>query len=167
MPGVECLRSCPGCSRHVRCGERACPFCGLGLTRFLRAPEYRLKNRLDRGAIAALGAAFGAAGIVLACDTTGTVYPLYGAACVPPSCVFPGTGGGGQGGLGGQGGIGGAPSNGGTGGRGGEPSTGGSGGHAGNSAGASNGGASSGGTAGSDAAGGETTGGEGGAAGNG
>ncbi len=83
--GVDCLKACPACSRHVRCGERSCPFCGTAIQFFMSAPEYRLKTRLDRGGMFALGAAFSAAGILLACDN-GTTGALYGGSCNSPAC---------------------------------------------------------------------------------
>jgi hypothetical protein len=83
--GVDCLKACSACSRHVRCGERTCPFCGTAIQFFMSAPEYRLKTRLDRGAMFALGAAFGAAGILLACDN-GATGALYGGSCNSPAC---------------------------------------------------------------------------------
>ena len=92
MGDIDCLKACPECRRHVRCGERACPFCGTALTFLMRAPEYRLKTRLGRGATVALGAALGAAGFVMGCDD-GTLVPLYGAVCSPPSCGVPSSGG--------------------------------------------------------------------------
>jgi len=69
----------------------------------MSAPEYRLKTRLDRGAMFALGAAFGAAGILLACDN-GATGALYGGSCNSPACDGTSTvitgGGGGSGGDG-------------------------------------------------------------------
>lgn len=35
------LLPCPGCARHVRVDERACPFCALALTRELRGRGVR------------------------------------------------------------------------------------------------------------------------------
>ena len=94
MGDIDCLKACSGCSRHVRCGERVCPFCGAAVTVFMRAPEYRLKTRLGRGATFSLGAALGAIGFVLGCSDDAP-QPVYGAACNPPSCPFTyaGTGG--------------------------------------------------------------------------
>jgi hypothetical protein len=107
MADIDCLKACAECSRHVRCGERTCPFCGAAVTVFMRAPEYRLKTRLGRGATFSLGAALGAVGFVLACEADRT-QALYGAPCNPPSCTFPSNGGAGaSGGVagGGAGGI--------------------------------------------------------------
>src|SRR5450432_2737906 len=87
MGDIDCLKACSGCSRHVRCGERVCPFCGAAVTVFMRAPEYRLKTRLGRGATFSLGAALGAIGFVLGCSDDAP-QPVYGAACNPPSCPF-------------------------------------------------------------------------------
>ena len=108
MGEVDCLKACAECGRHVRCGEQNCPFCGAALTFFMGAPEYRLKTRLGRGATYAVGAALGAAGFVIGCESSTT--PLYGGACTPLSCVPPtnlqdsgaGSGGAGSGGAGGS-----------------------------------------------------------------
>jgi hypothetical protein len=87
MGEVDCLKACAECGRHVRCGEQRCPFCGAALTFFMRAPEYRLKTRLGRGATYALGAALGAAGFVIGCQSSTT--SAYGGACTPLSCAPP------------------------------------------------------------------------------
>jgi hypothetical protein len=53
------LRSCPGCSRHVRVSGPACPFClGKQDNAFRSAPSPRLPavGRLSRAALFALGA---------------------------------------------------------------------------------------------------------------
>ena len=90
------LLACPSCDRHVRVGERACPFCGLVLPGSFgdepgRAPPSTLiRSRLGWtrfGARAAIGVggplAFAAAA---GCSTsTNTVVP-YG---VPPDCDSP------------------------------------------------------------------------------
>lgn len=65
----------------------------------MRAPEYRVKTRLGRGATAALGAALGAAGFAFGCSSDEAPVPLYGAACNPPSCTFPTGGDTGAGGM--------------------------------------------------------------------
>src|SRR5450432_3601729 len=102
MGDIDCLKACAECNRHVRCGERICPFCGAAVTHFMRAPEDRLKTQLGRGATVALGAALGAIGFALGCGTKTT--PAYGSPCNPPSCTFPPNGG--DAGLGGSGGNG-------------------------------------------------------------
>jgi hypothetical protein len=84
--GFGCLTECSSCKRHVRCGERACPFCGAPVTSFMRVLEYRLLNRLDRARALSLGAAMTAAGFVTSC---GTSVPIYGAPCNPPDCASP------------------------------------------------------------------------------
>jgi len=84
--GTTCLSVCPECNRHVRCGERACPFCGARVTSFMRVLEYRVMTRLDRSRALSLGAALTAAGFATDCSY-GT--PEYGAPCNPPECVFP------------------------------------------------------------------------------
>lgn len=109
--GIDCLNECPGCNRHVRCGERACPFCGAKVASFMRVLEYRIVSRLDRSRLFSLGAALTAAGFVTNCDGMGVAE--YGAPCNPPTCS-PNAGSAGQagepGGGGGDTGGGGVPS---------------------------------------------------------
>ena len=76
---TSCFTMCPGCSRHVRCGERACPFCGARVTSFIRVFEYRLKTRLNRGQGFSLGAALTAVGIATASNDIGCA--VYGVPC--------------------------------------------------------------------------------------
>lgn len=103
------LSECPECARHVRAGERACPFCGASVQFFISVPEYRLKTRLRRGQMLALGAALTAAGV--ACSSDEQVVAIYGAPVeVAGTPANPGgTGGtpamGGRGGNAGQGGT--------------------------------------------------------------
>jgi hypothetical protein len=96
MGDIDCLKVCAECNRHVRCGERACPFCGAAVTHFMRAPEYRMKTRLGRGATFSLGAALGAIGFSVGCSSDETTTPVYGASCNPPACTFPSAGSGGS-----------------------------------------------------------------------
>jgi hypothetical protein len=95
MGDIDCLKVCAECNRHVRCGERACPFCGAAVTHFMRVPEYRVMTRLGRGTTFSLGAALGAVGFAFGCSSDGAPAPEYGAPCSPPSCASPyaGTGG--------------------------------------------------------------------------
>ncbi|HWZ88307.1 MAG TPA: hypothetical protein VNW92_05635 [Polyangiaceae bacterium] len=97
MGEIDCLKVCSECSRHVRCSERTCPFCGTALTFFMRVADYRLNTRLGRGATAALGAALGAVGFVIGCNSEHSE-AVYGAPCNPPACTFPGEGDAGTGG---------------------------------------------------------------------
>jgi hypothetical protein len=88
------LRSCPGCSRHVRVSEPACPFCGRKLDDAFRSVPGTCAptTRLSRAALFALGAG----GLVAssACSSssgssTGTAYPAYGgAACTDAGCGY-------------------------------------------------------------------------------
>lgn len=127
--GIDCLSECPECNRHVRCGERACPFCGAKVASFMRVLEYRIVNRLDRSRIFSLGAALTAAGFLTNCENESVA--VYGAPCNPPACG-PTAGTAGQAGEPGSGGsdvgsggvpsLGGAPATA----EGGEPSEGGS-----------------------------------------
>jgi hypothetical protein len=103
--GLSCLSECPSCNRHVRCGERACPFCGARVSSSLRVLEYRLNTRLDRSRALSLGAALAAAGFLTNCED-GEGRAVYGAPCNPPSCMVPG-GSAGQPTIGGKGGSGG------------------------------------------------------------
>lgn len=117
MGSSACLSECPSCQRHVRCGERACPFCGARVTSLMRVLEYRLVTRLSRSQLLSLGTAMTAAGFALGCnEETATPRPIYGAPCNPPACVAPdagpaataGAGGSasGEGGAGAEGGAG-------------------------------------------------------------
>ncbi len=83
MGEIDCLKGCWSCQRHVRCNERTCPFCGVALAFFMRAPEYRLKTRLGRGATFGLGAALSALGFALGCSGDNAM-ALYGGTCAPP-----------------------------------------------------------------------------------
>jgi hypothetical protein len=51
------LRPCPGCSRHVRVSEGACPFCGGALDASFRAAPAPVppSRRLSRAALVAFG----------------------------------------------------------------------------------------------------------------
>ena len=71
------LTNCPACARHVRAGERACPFCGANVQFFISVPDYRLKTRLRRGQMLAIGATLAAAGV--ACSSDDQVVAIYGA----------------------------------------------------------------------------------------
>ena len=130
--GVHCLSECPACSRHLRCGERSCPFCGARVASMMRVLDYRVNARLSRSRIMSLGAALTAAGFAVGCDDAVAV-AIYGAPCNPPSCVFGGEGsdaGKGSVDQGGVSGIGGNPTAGGMGGIAGAQVAGGSGGSA-------------------------------------
>ena len=77
------LRPCPGCSRHVRVSEGACPFCGTALDSSFRAAPVRVppSSRLARATLFALGT--GAAALpplaALDCSSDGyAVLPPYG-----------------------------------------------------------------------------------------
>jgi hypothetical protein len=76
------LESCPACARHVRRGERACPFCGAAVQFFVSVPAYRLKTPLRRSQSRAFGAALAAAGVAFACESTNAV-AIYGAPFEP------------------------------------------------------------------------------------
>lgn len=82
--GIACLETCSACQRHVRCGERRCPFCGAEVEAFLRVGDYRLKSALGRSQLVRLSAALTAAGITVACEAN--VSPMYGIACSEPDC---------------------------------------------------------------------------------
>lgn len=92
--GTTCLTVCAECSRHLRCEERVCPFCGARNQASLRVAEYRIKSRLSRGQAFSLGASLTLAGFSTSCEEGGdALHSVYGAPCNPPSCVFPGTAG--------------------------------------------------------------------------
>ncbi len=89
--GTTCLSVCPECARHVRCGERACPFCGVKVSSFMRVLEYRVVTRFDRSRAVSLGAALTAAGFAVGCYE-GSSGPAYGVACTPMICPVGGAG---------------------------------------------------------------------------
>ena len=63
------LLPCPGCSRHVRAGERECPFCLASLAELSRAPAPRAPTaRLGRAATFAFGAAVATSVQVAGCS---------------------------------------------------------------------------------------------------
>ncbi|MES1186603.1 MAG: hypothetical protein ABUL60_22510 [Myxococcales bacterium] len=96
--GTTCLTVCPECNRHLRCGERACPFCGARVSSFLRVLEYRLKTRLSRGQGLSLGAALTAVGIASIGNDISCI-AAYGGPCVRADTCEPSGGVAGQGGL--------------------------------------------------------------------
>jgi hypothetical protein len=104
--GTTCLTVCPECSRHLRCGERACPFCGARVSTFLRVLEYRLKNRLSRGQGFSLSAALTAVGIVASSSDISCI-AAYGSPCMRSDTCEQGGSSGGVGGVGGAAGRGG------------------------------------------------------------
>jgi hypothetical protein len=69
------LIPCVACSRHVKQGETACPFCG-STTPVVSGPEQRLPGGLSRAALLAAVAAAG--GIVLAAADCSGGTALYG-----------------------------------------------------------------------------------------
>jgi hypothetical protein len=81
------LRACPGCSRHVRVSEPACPFCGGeldGAFRSTPSPRVPAVGRLSRAALFAVGAGGIAAGS--ACGSM-TEQAYGGAACEGNDCI--------------------------------------------------------------------------------
>ena len=88
------LCPCPGCSRHVKTSESACPFCKRELAgAFQSAPSSLAPAaRLSRAALFALGAG----GVVVACGSgTANPQPLYGGVAIdcdadPTNCGLPG-----------------------------------------------------------------------------
>lgn len=66
------LAVCPGCARHVRVTEVACPFCGLAFdAAFARTPSPRRPvGRLSRAALFAIGSA--AAVTAIDCSSSST-----------------------------------------------------------------------------------------------
>jgi hypothetical protein len=89
--GIVCLSECPACARHLRCGERSCPFCGARVTSLMRVLDYRLQTSLNRSRLFSLGAALAAAGIAVNCEPQPA--PMYGGACRPPAPSCGGFGG--------------------------------------------------------------------------
>ncbi len=68
------LAPCPGCARHVKVGDAACPFCGAAAPVSAPAPRAVAKGA-TRAAIAALAVAAAAASVA-ACDGQTKVAPL-------------------------------------------------------------------------------------------
>lgn len=65
------LAPCPGCSRHVRVADRACPFCGTSFASTLTArPDLDGRRRLSRAALVTFAATLGAAGCGASVSTT-------------------------------------------------------------------------------------------------
>ncbi len=75
------LAPCPGCARHVRVDERACPFCASQLDLSGVPAPRPVPGRLSRAALFALGAALTAGGI----DGCATQSAAYGAPAADPS----------------------------------------------------------------------------------
>jgi hypothetical protein len=87
------LVPCPGCSRHVRADEGACPFCEAALPQSLGAgpapipppgglSRFELFRYGTRGAKALAGAVVGTSMLATAsCGNDQSVAPAYGIAC--------------------------------------------------------------------------------------
>ena len=76
--------ACQVCARHVREGDRACPFCGAGAP--VVGPRRTIPGRLSRAAMHAAGAA--GAFIPLNDCSSGGGEAFYGAPCVDGSCNY-------------------------------------------------------------------------------
>ena len=91
------LRPCPGCSRHVRVSEGACPFCGVSLDpSFAAAPvPVAPSKRLSRAALFAFGTGtlvLGPAAFVTAAlgtDCSSSLASSYGASPCTSDCELP------------------------------------------------------------------------------
>ena len=65
------LAPCPGCSRHVRVDDGACPFCGAAFAAALAPrPGVDARRRLSRAALFTFAASVGGAGCSSAVTTT-------------------------------------------------------------------------------------------------
>ncbi len=75
------LEPCPGCSRHVRWEESACPFCQQPLALAQLPPRAAPSRRLGRAATFAFGASVVGATALVACGDDREVAPIpaYGA----------------------------------------------------------------------------------------
>lgn len=74
---------CDGCSRHVKCGDEVCPFCGTGVSCAKPAGNAsqagaRTRSKLLFGAVAGLVATSATA----SCSSTA----FYGAPCTDQNC---------------------------------------------------------------------------------
>jgi hypothetical protein len=89
------LRPCPGCSRHVRVSEVACPFCGVSLdASFAAAPAPIPPSvRLSRAALFAYGTGAlvlgSAASATVVIDCNYTDAHAYGGIFVPEDASEP------------------------------------------------------------------------------
>jgi hypothetical protein len=72
------LRSCTGCSRHVKATETVCPFCQSALVSQPERPVAKVNPGLSRAQRLALSAAALASQALTACPSD-VVTPLYGA----------------------------------------------------------------------------------------
>lgn len=116
------LLPCPGCQRHVRAFESACPFC-RGALDLSGVPDHPMpKRRLTRAALFTFGAALamfgcgeddaskssqftdGSGGSGIDASSGGAGSPIYGCAPVFPGCG-PDAGAGGAAGEAGAGGV--------------------------------------------------------------
>jgi hypothetical protein len=81
------LRPCPGCSRHVRVSEGACPFCAASLDASFKATPAPMgpSRRLSRAALFAFGTGTLVLPAAAAIDCVGDIapQPLYGGAYFP------------------------------------------------------------------------------------
>jgi hypothetical protein len=82
-----CLRACPGCARHLRATERACPFCGQALHEGFGVcvPPPVPGRALSRAALVfASAAAMSACGKTGGRGSDGRAHPLQPMTAVPP-----------------------------------------------------------------------------------
>ena len=94
---MEHLVPCPGCERHVRYDEAACPFCRTTLALADTPPPRVPATRLGRAALFAFGASLAAGVVACSSSDDGGEQNAYGA---PPM-----DGGGASGGSGGSSGA--------------------------------------------------------------
>jgi|HubBroStandDraft_2_1064218.scaffolds.fasta_scaffold711604_2 hypothetical protein len=78
--------ACIECSRHVREGDEACPFCGARAPA-LPPPPRAMTTRVSRAAMLAAGAAGGIIVLVDCGDGNTSPQPFYGVACTDDSCL--------------------------------------------------------------------------------
>src|ERR1700722_16536847 len=80
------LRPCPGCSRHVRVIEGACPFCSVALdASFAGVPAPAGPSvRLSRAALFAFSAGATVLAPVVALDCSSVSEPSYGGSSIAP-----------------------------------------------------------------------------------
>jgi hypothetical protein len=77
--------ACPDCSRHVKEGDEACPFCGAAAVE-LPPPAPTLAERVSRAAMLAAGA--GGVLVMTGCGSSNpTVQVFYGVACTGDACA--------------------------------------------------------------------------------
>ena len=78
--------ACVACSRHVKEGDIACPFCGANAPRLEPLPRLAVV-RMTRAAMIAAGTAGTVAALLDCGPTSGQTAVFYGVACTGSECI--------------------------------------------------------------------------------